>query len=114
MQKLLNSIYIYSTFQGPRSRECCVGLTHVIEQGILFQIVVDSPAQLERADTNKVAAKDVKELCFWVVGRRKLHRPTLKSDKWQSQGDFFICFRDNLDQALVEIAFDVGFSKLGL
>ena len=96
-------------FQGPRSKESC-GLTHVIEQGILFQIVVDN----QRADTAKSVAKDVKELCFWVVGRRKLHRPTLKSDKWQSQGDFFICFHDHLDQALVEIAFDVGFSKLGL
>lgn len=66
-----------------------------------------------KSDPKPVDRRNFKEMSFWVVGRRKLRRSDPKSE-WRNQGDFFICFHDSLDQVLVELAFDIGFSKLAL
>ena len=58
----------------------------------------------ERIDRQKM-----KELNFWVVGRRKLKRV---ADEWVNLGDLFICFHDSVEDILVELAFDIGFAKM--
>lgn len=57
--------------------------------------------------------KKLKEMTFWVVGRRKLRRLHSNAE-WLIEGDFFICFNDSLEQVLVEMAFDICFSKLAI
>jgi len=53
----------------------------------------------------------IKELNFWVVGRRRLKQI---NSKWISLGDFFICFHDAADQILIELAFDIGMCKMSI
>ena len=53
----------------------------------------------------------IKELNFWVVGRRRLKQI---NSKWISLGDFFICFHDAADQILIELAFDIGMCKMAI
>lgn len=96
----------------------------LIEQGVLFSLFIDPDLQLEN-NNKKGGAKQIekpprvvdksklREMSFWVVGRRKLRRVDSKSE-WKSHGDLFICFNDSLDHVLVELAFDMGFSKLAM
>ena len=81
----------------------------LIEQGVLFNLVADD------GDPNVVAQNPLKlkEMNFWVVGRRKLSRRNSKSE-WKNYGDFFICFNDTVDQILVELAFDFAFTKFAI
>lgn len=100
----------------------------LIEHGVLFSLFIDPDLQLENNNSNKKASaakvivekpprvidkSKLREMSFWVVGRRKLRRVDSKSE-WKSHGDLFICFNDSLDHVLVELAFDVGFSKLAM
>ena len=93
-----------------------------IEQGVLFNLLLNEEhlhtKKLEKPNMTpaEVAANlktKMREINFWVVGRRRLHRAD-KNAKWISQGDFFICFHDDIDGILLELAFDVGFSKLAI
>jgi hypothetical protein len=94
----------------------------VIEQGVLFNMLVDEKSMKKSKkklakDAAEVAQKPLKskkatkELNFWVVGRRKLQRI---NSKWINLGDFFICFHDSCEQILLEMAFDIGFGKLAI
>jgi hypothetical protein len=95
-----------------------------IEQGVLFNLLLNeehlnaAKNKIEKPNMSpaEVAAhlkSKMREISFWVVGRRRLHRDN-KNSKWISQGDFFICFHDEIDDILLELAFDVGFSKLAV
>jgi len=95
-----------------------------IEQGVLFNLLLNeehlnaAKNKIEKPNMSQaeVAAhlkSKMREISFWVVGRRRLHRDN-KNAKWISQGDFFICFHDEIDDILLELAFDVGFSKLAV
>lgn len=77
------------------------------EQGVLFNIIID-----EKKEEQQSSIK-LKEMTFWVVGRRKMKRIGAKSD-WTHVGDFFVCFNDSVDQVLLELAFDMGFAKLAI
>lgn len=55
----------------------------------------------------------VKELTFWVVGRRRMKRMSPNSP-WKSLGDFFVCFHDSADQIILELAFDIGACKIAV
>ena len=95
----------------------------LVEQGVLFNLLLNeesvhqkkneklnnaSPAELDAHLRSKM-----REIHFWVVGRRRLYRAN-KHGKWTSRGDFFICFHDAIDDILLELAFDIGFSKLAV
>lgn len=93
-----------------------------IEQGVLFNLLLNEEhlhgKKLEKPNMSpaEVAAHlktKMREIHFWVVGRRRLHRSDKNSD-WISKGDFYICFHDEIDDILLELAFDVGFSKLAI
>lgn len=91
--------------------------------GVLTNLFMENePSKKQNTTTNNIEKKDedknfdktkLKEISFWVVGRRKLQRVDSKSH-WENQGDFFLCFHDALDQILIEHAFDIGFSKLAM
>lgn len=87
----------------------------LIEQGVLFKLLINDETRQLRLAKNPDRKDDMskmKEMNFWVVGRRKFKRDSNKPTSWTSLGDFFVCFNDSLDQILMELAFDVGFSKL--
>jgi hypothetical protein len=93
------------------------GNYEIIEQGVLFSLLVDDEARqlkLAKNPDKKDDLSKMKEMNFWVVGRRKFKRAGVNKSKWTSMGDFFICFNDSLDQVLIELAFDIGFSKLAI
>ncbi|RNA03712.1 inturned isoform X1 [Brachionus plicatilis] len=75
----------------------------VMEQGVLLDMEIE--------DGKQPANKARKELNFWVVGRRKLQRKDSQS-KWVVIGDFFVCFHDNLEDVVLELAFDLGFIQV--
>lgn len=77
----------------------------MLEQGVLFNMTVDE----QKSDNSQSKPK---EITFWVVGRRKMHRSDLSSNQWSVVKDFYVCFNDSIDQVLLELAFDVGFGKL--
>lgn len=97
----------------------------LIEQGVLFNILIPdehtnplNPTG-EKLDSKNTAtigsftppcAHKTKELNFWVVGRRRFKRCDSNSE-WSQQGDVFLCFHDAAEQILLELAFDIGFSK---
>lgn len=103
----------------------------LIEQGVLFSLFIDPMGnyvsnekltgnQNQKSTTNPnnersrfIDKTKFREISFWVVGRRKLRRDD-PSSAWKSHGDLFICFNDSLDHVLVELAFDMGFSKLAI
>lgn len=80
----------------------------IVEQGVLFNMLIDENNILKSG--KGVDKSKLKELNFWVVGRRRLQRAN-SSLEWDNLGDFFVCFHDSLDNLLIEIAFDFGFSK---
>ena len=82
----------------------------IIEQGVLFNLVIDDQLKSDGQHSSSNSSK-VKEMNFWVVGRRKMQRLN-PSTQWTNLGDFFVCFNDSIDQLLLELAFDVGFGKL--
>jgi hypothetical protein len=67
---------------------------------------------IEKLDRTKI-----KEMNFWVIGRRKFKRIALTDmgnqliNEWNCLGDFYVCFHDSCEEILLELAFDIGFSK---
>ena len=86
--------------------------------GVLFNIILtdEKLEQLNnKSNQNSIqmacTSSKIKELNFWVVGRRRLKQI---NSKWISLGDFFICFHDAADQILIELAFDIGMCKMAI
>jgi len=71
----------------------------LIEQGLLFNLIINE---------GEGKAKKPKEMSFWVVGRRRLNKSMSQT---HTSGDVFVCFADLAEQILIELAFDLGFSK---
>lgn len=86
--------------------------------GVLFNIIL-TDEKLEQLNNKSnhssiqmaCTSSKIKELNFWVVGRRRLKQI---NSKWISLGDFFICFHDAADQILIELAFDIGMCKMAI
>ncbi|CAF0843916.1 unnamed protein product [Brachionus calyciflorus] len=81
----------------------------IVEQGVLFDLFMDDE-KTKTKQKNDDKSK-MKEFNFWVVGRRKLQRVDTNSE-WINLGDFFVCFHDNLEDIILELAFDIGCAKM--
>ena len=96
---------IKSLFEDELQLEYGTNLCHyLIEQGVLFDLEIENKKQSSKSKLGK-------EMNFWVVGRRRLQRKDPQS-KWVVVGDCFVCFVDNLESFVLELAFDMGFGKM--
>lgn len=96
---------IKSLFEDQTQLEFGTNLCHyLIEQGVLFDFEIENQKQRSKNKNGKV-------MNFWVVGRRRLQRTDPQS-KWIVVGDCFVCFADNLESFVLELAFDMGYSKM--
>ena len=80
-----------------------------VEQGAMFGLLKETPVK----DGHKRQEKDKEaelqqRLDFWVIGRRR----GLPGRRRRRAREFFVCFLDTIDQVLLELAFDKGFSQL--